>query len=188
MPTDAELAKLELLERTKEKFALEEKYKKFNEFRFEDIDASENEIIDKADLTVDQIPTDIKSKLVSASMFKDDLFLEAKKFTYNKDGTEGEVEERRTFIQLKYKPKATGSIDIVTIEQDNADIVEDYDTVEEKHKSVFTDQIVSSSAQRPRRKSFIKTNAVGGQVHKVLIQNKNPIQATLILITSASAS
>ena len=46
----------------------------------------------------------------------------------------------------------------------------------------------ASADLKVKRLDFIKTDAVGGEVHKVIIKNKNPINAPMVLLISQSVS
>ena len=61
--------------------------------------------------------------------------------------------------------------------------------IDEQHKNIFTEMLATASADlKVKRLDFIKTDAVGGEVHKVIIKNKNPINAPMVLLISQSAS
>ena len=157
MSSQAELNNLR--NRTDEKLANDEKYNELNKLSFSDIETTGtglDSISAKADLTLAQIPAATTASLKTALMFRDDLFRDAVKFTYNTaPGTE--ENEVRTYIAIEYAAKVTGSRTSSLIE--GTSNTENYDTLNEKHKSIFTDLIASASTQRPRRKNFVKTNA-----------------------------
>lgn len=180
-------------EQTKEKLT-EKKYDGLRRLgKFSDLDSagtSNSKVLGKADLTVNQIPKALTASLKSTGMFREDYFEDAFKFTYNDAGVSNE--QNRTFVQIKYKPKITGSRkfkpDLVHTISGSTD-TEVYENIDEQHKNIFTEMLATASADlKVKRLDFIKTDAVGGDVHKVIIKNKNPINAPMVLLISQSAS
>ena len=95
---------------TKEKLT-DEKYNDLRKLgKFSDLDstgASNSTIIGKGDLTLSQLPGSLTASLKSTGMFREDYFNDAIKFTYNKAGES--TTEDRTFVQIQFKGKITGS-------------------------------------------------------------------------------
>ena len=182
-----------------------EKFDKLRELDFENIkDISDEDIsnrtvakiVQRATITANDLPKALTSSLKSAGMFREDIFEDAVKFTFNDTLDAGEelaarqAERDRLFVRIKYKGKVTGSrkINPQLIQKITGSVdTENYDTIDERHKSIFTDMLASASVDlKVKRIDFEKTNAAGGEVHKVIIKNKNPIQAPLILNISSS--